>query len=314
MASFAHALLKFSGVTGAALRWQARRLPILMYHGLCPDEWAGEPWMPSYFTTVGRFTEQMRFLRERLCPMELVEAVRALEAKRLPRHAVAVTFDDGYANNVILAGPVLRDLDVPATVFVVTGHLSSGRLYNHDRLRLVRHWQRQAGEPPMALDLRASTVDTANRTLDPLWEKVGARLTSRQTESLRPMTWAELAGAPPVLHFGAHTVNHAILSRETDADAEREIAESVEELRARLGLPTGAFAYPNGQPADYTEREARVLRRLEVPCAVTTSPGRNDRATSVFHLRRFPITLGHDRAAFESELAGVRSGLARLAG
>ena len=94
MASFAHALLKYSGVTGAALRWQARRLPILMYHGLCPDEWAGEPWMPSYFTSLGRFTEQMRFLRERLCPMELVEAVRALAANRLPRHAAVVTFDE----------------------------------------------------------------------------------------------------------------------------------------------------------------------------------------------------------------------------
>jgi peptidoglycan/xylan/chitin deacetylase (PgdA/CDA1 family) len=166
----------------------------------------------------------------------------------------------------------------------------------------------------VTLDLRASTVHTANRTLDPLWEELGGRLTSRQTESLRPMTWAELAGAPPVLHFGGHTVNHAILSRETDADAEREIAQSVEERRARLRLPTGAFAYPNGQPADYTERETRVLRRLDVPCAVTTSPGRNDRATSILHLRRFPITLGHDGAAFESELAGVRSRLARLAG
>ena len=314
MASFAHALLKYSGVTGAALRWQARRLPILMYHGLCPDEWAGEPWMPSYFTTVGRFTEQMRFLRERLFPMELVEAIRALQANRLPRHAVAVTFDDGYANNVTLAGPVLRDLGMPATVFVATGHLATGRLYNHDRLRLIRQWQRQAGEAPVALDLRASTVLVANRTLDPLWEAVGGRLTSRQTESLRPMTWAELTGAPPVLHFGGHTINHAILSRETDADAEREIAESVEELRARLRLPAAAFAYPNGQPADYTEREARVLRRLDVPCAVTTSAGRNDSDTSIFHLRRFPITLGHDRAAFESELSGVRARLARLAG
>src|SRR4029453_9574616 len=181
MASFAHALLKYSGVTGAALRWQARRLPILMYHGLCPDEWAGEPWMPSYFTTAGRFSPQMRFFLARLRP---------LEANRLPRHAVAVTFDDGYANNLTLAGPVLRDLGIPATVFVATGHLASGRLYNHARLRLIRQWQRQDGELPAVLDLRATTVEVANRTLDPLWERFGARLVSRQTESLRPMTWA----------------------------------------------------------------------------------------------------------------------------
>lgn len=309
-----HELLKYSGVTALALRWQAGRLPILMYHGVCADALAGAPWMPSYFTAVEAFTQQMRFLKERCQPLDLLEAVAALEAGRLPRHAVVVTFDDGYANNVTLAGPILRDLGIPAVIFVATGHTATGELYNHDRLRLVRHWQRSDGAPPLSVDLRALSVGEADRTLAPHWERLRGGLTSDQRECLRPLTWAELAAAPSVLSWGAHTVRHALLSREEAAGAEREIVESVEELRARTGRSAIPFAYPNGQPADFTERDVTVLRRLGVPCAVTTSAGRNTRETSRYHLRRYPVTLGHTQAAFEAELAGIRQGLARLRG
>jgi peptidoglycan/xylan/chitin deacetylase (PgdA/CDA1 family) len=308
----AHALFKYSGVTALALRWQSGRLPIVMYHGVCPDGLAGEPWMPSYFTAIEPFRRQIRFLKDRCRPMDLLEAVRALEADRLPRGAVAITFDDGYANNVTLAGPILRDLGVPATVFVATGHTESGALYNHDRLRLVRQWQRSTAEAPLALDLRARSIAEADRALDPLWERFHARLTRDQRECLRPMTWAELRSAPPVLSWGAHTVRHAILSREDAHAAEREIGDSLEALRARCGGTAIPFAYPNGQPEDFTDRDVQILRRLDVPCAVTTSAGRNDRGTSRFHLRRFPVSLGHTQAAFEAELAGIRQGLASL--
>lgn len=309
-----HELLKYSGVTALALRWQARRLPILMYHGVCPDALAGAPWMPSYFTTVEAFTRQMRFLKGRCEPMDLLDAVAALAGDRLPRHAVVVSFDDGYANNVTLAGQILRDLGVPAVIFVATGHTATGDLYNHDRLRLVRHWQRSDGATPLPLDLRALSVVEADRALGPHWERLRDRLTPDQRECLRPLTWVELAAAPSVLSWGAHTVRHALLSREDAADAEREIVESVEELRARTGRAAIPFAYPNGQPGDFTDRDVAILRRLRVPCAVTTSGGRNTRDTSRYHLRRYPVTLGHTQAAFEAELAGIRQGLARLRG
>ncbi len=310
----AHVLFKYSGVTALARRWQSGRLPILMYHGVCPDDLAGAPWMPSYFTALGSFTRQMRFLKDCCRPMAVLEAVRALEVGQLPRGAVVVTFDDGYANNVTLAGPVLRDLGVPATVFVATGHTESGVLYNHDRLRLLRQWQRTAAEGPLALDLRNRSVAEADRALDPLWARFRGQLTHEQRECLRPMTWAELASAPPVLSWGAHTVRHAILSQEDAGAAEREIAGSLEALRARCGGPAIPFAYPNGQPEDFTDRDVQILQRLDVPCAVTTSAGMNDSDTSSFHLRRFPVTLGHTQAAFEAELAGIRHGLARLRG
>ena len=146
MASFAHALLKYSGVTGAAVRWQARRLPILMYHGLCPDEWAGEPWMPSYFTSLGRFTEQMRFLRERLCPMELVEAVRALAANRRHRHAAVVTFDGRLCEQCDPGPRRCSGILGYRRPHSWHGHLSSVGCTKPIALRLIRYWQRQAGE------------------------------------------------------------------------------------------------------------------------------------------------------------------------
>src|SRR5262245_41049481 len=86
--------------------------------------------------TPKHFAEQMEVLRKVSQPIGLSELVQCLKASSVPPKAVAVTFDDGYADNLYEARPILERYLIPATVFVCTGY--AGKEFWWDELdRLV---------------------------------------------------------------------------------------------------------------------------------------------------------------------------------
>jgi peptidoglycan/xylan/chitin deacetylase (PgdA/CDA1 family) len=72
------------------------------------------------------FAAQMEILARDRSPVSLAELVEGLRMRRLPGRAVAVTFDDGYADNLEVAAPILREYTIPATLFVATDLVDSG--------------------------------------------------------------------------------------------------------------------------------------------------------------------------------------------
>lgn len=117
----------------AARRFRKRfaRAPlILLYHRVADLE--SDPQLLS--VTQSHFAEHLHILRQHARPMELREMVRALRENNLPRKAVVVTFDDGYADNLYNAKPLLERYDIPATVYVSSGYVDTGREFVHDTL------------------------------------------------------------------------------------------------------------------------------------------------------------------------------------
>ena len=94
---------------------------IFMYHRVA--ETICDPWGIS--VPPARFREQLEHLRADWTILAMDELVAALEAQALPRHAAALTFDDGYADNALVAKPILEDYGIPATMFLTTGSLGS---------------------------------------------------------------------------------------------------------------------------------------------------------------------------------------------
>lgn len=129
---------------------------IVMYHRVGDPDL--DPW--SLHVTPKNFQEQMEVLRQYAKPIGLRELAQAHQDGEIPERAVAVTFDDGYADNLYNAKPILERYDIPATFFIATGHLGKERKFWWDELQ---HLLLQPGKLPEKL-----TINTDGTSLT--WE------------------------------------------------------------------------------------------------------------------------------------------------
>jgi peptidoglycan/xylan/chitin deacetylase (PgdA/CDA1 family) len=278
-----------------------QRLSILIYHRVMPVH---DPMRPAE-PTVQEFDSQMRIVREYFSPLPLIEAVDRLHSGTLPEGAVCVTFDDGYADNETYAMPVLRKYGIPATVFISTGFLNGGRMWNDTVIEVLRDsgdslldlrnlglgcYPRDTPEQRLlAVDHILGTIkhrDPGERlSLVTEIEKLGGKLlpqdlmlTDTQVQSL----------ARNEVSIGAHTVNHPILSSIESTVARAEIADSKAYLQALLQKEVEVFAYPNGRPnLDYDVEHRDLVSELGFKAAVSTHWGVSTEQSDIYQLPRF---------------------------
>jgi peptidoglycan/xylan/chitin deacetylase (PgdA/CDA1 family) len=106
-----------------------RKALVLCYHKIhesCLD--------PRLCVTPSHFAEHLEVLRQRARPARLQRLTQALLDENLPDRTVVVTFDDGYADNLYSAKPLLERYDIPATVFVIAGYIGHTRAFWWDEL------------------------------------------------------------------------------------------------------------------------------------------------------------------------------------
>src|SRR4029077_3069692 len=142
---------------------------ILMYHSISrgrPDPWdlCVEPDL---------FAEQVELLRDRYHVMSLAELRNALSQDEPLTRAVVLTFDDGYRDNLLVAKPLLERHEVPATVFVTTAYVGSGRDFWWDELEAVCASSGLESRPLWEELLSLSQEERFDR-LDALWVSTGA--------------------------------------------------------------------------------------------------------------------------------------------
>ena len=302
----------FSKTGGDKLVWRldSNRLRILCYHGICQDNLAKEPWLPQYFVTASAFEKQLQYLARNSRVLPLREAVDRLRHGSLPPRCVSLTFDDGYANNLEMAYPLLRKYDMPATIFLSSAYIESGEFFPFLKLKLI---QLDSGVDlavsPLA-NYKTAALDQVDRTAARWWPQVYARLSEAQRQTLRPMTVEEVKGADMrLIDFGPHSHTHCILGNESVERRRNEIQISIAKVAQWTGRPVSVFSFPNGQRGDFDEADKAVLRAQGIQAAVTGIGGANNSRTEPLELKRYPVALYHDDAGFRAEVTGFRSAL-----
>jgi peptidoglycan/xylan/chitin deacetylase (PgdA/CDA1 family) len=250
------------------------------------------------------FGERLFWLRSWFNVLPLGEAVAALARGALPERALAITFDDGYADNVTVALPILRQLGLHATFFVAAGFLDGGVMWNDVVIEAVR-----AAQSPLdlsglglgrhAIDSSASrraTIKTILAALKyrPLAERQAmtqriAAISGAAHPANLMMTSEQLRElAAEGMGVGGHTMTHPILAQLDDAAARREIADGRDALAAIVRQPITLFAYPNGKPnVDYRAVHVQMAKTLGFAAAVSTAWGAARTGDTLHELPRF---------------------------
>ena len=298
----------------------SRRLLVLAWHNVEPTSFFHGT---SPAAARRAFERQIGFVRRWANVVPLRPALADLAAGRpLPPRAVALTFDDGYLDNLTVVAPLLRAADVPATFFLVTGFLSGDERAWWEELGWVFE-QATAAElrwgghtfhtsAPRARRAALGVVADSLKTVDSRHrreaiDELRARLSpTGPAPARRFMDWDEAGELLRQGHdIGAHTCGHPILSREDPSVQLRELVESRQQLSARFQRPVDVLAYPNGQPPDYSEETVRLVREAGYAFAVTTRRRRAGAATAPLEVPRLVMTPELDARQVLSKGFGV---------
>lgn len=289
----------------ASPRGRSGRLSVLVLHRVLPGP---DPLYPEAIDAA-RFRQMCHWLLSLFMVLPLDVAVQRMREGSLPERALAITFDDGYADNCEVAMPILQSLGMPATVFVTTGFLNGGCMWNDIVIESFRRTSYDSAnlddllpEPGLKtlrlaapMDRRGALESVINAVkylvagqrlavVNRIAERLGVTLPSNLM-----MTSAQvLALRKGGLQVGAHTVSHPILTTLSTDEARREMQDSKNFLEQLLGERVGLFAYPNGKPGqDFDSRSVALAQEIGFDAAVTTAPGAASSLTDPYQLPRF---------------------------
>ncbi len=288
-----------------------RRVMIVSYHRVVAD-FTGElqrsiPGLLISQETFRRHLEEASAAGYELTTLD--HALDVLAGRRAAkRDLFVVTFDDGYRDVCRYAAPVLRQMGVPATIYLPTGLIGTDGRFQHDRLFHLLRQMVQTGARPIyeamppaaavllepifqrrrsmsaALDdfIAEHPLETLEAVIQSLTQQVGAR--DAVPEQGEVMGWDEVrALAADGFEIGAHTVHHAVLTLLPPERVDWEIGESKRVIEAAIGRPVRHFAYCNGW---YSDVVIEALRRHGFRSAVTTEDLPNVIGSDPFTLKR----------------------------
>jgi peptidoglycan/xylan/chitin deacetylase (PgdA/CDA1 family) len=202
-----------------------------------------------------------------------------------------VTIDDGYRDAYEIALPIFAEMEVPATLFVVTDFVDGKSWIWTD---IARFLMLRAEDGDLAVEINGKTInsslngrssrigaagkinselkklalDERDRILAEIADGLGVSVPDRPTEEFSAIDWSQAREMDSAwISIGSHTVSHPILPHVADEGLAQELSLSREVLSEKLGREIKTFCYPNG---DAASREFAAAKSAGYSVAVTT--------------------------------------------
>jgi len=286
----------------------SRNVAILRYHAVCGAE--GYPYAdPHLCVSPSAFEEHVSYLSANYEVLPLPEIVwRLRENKPLPANTVALTFDDGYADN-LAAARILHRYGASGTFYLTARCINDGEPFWPSEIRYL-----VGGIPDGTLTLtapgeqfelpcsnpaeRAATLTRITQMMKaypiPVRETLREQLRAAARNVQMPrimLTWDEVNEMAKLgMTIGAHTLTHANLPSAGLVDATAEIKGSKRVLERHVGQDVTMFSYPNGgAEAYFTPELEKVVARAGFDAATTSRNGFAAAGCNLYAIKRVQV-------------------------
>ncbi len=296
----------------------------LMYHGIVPDDYPIESWL---LVKESNFRKQLEYIKKHWEVVH-IEAYMKSEFNTYRPKAI-LTFDDGYQNTYSVVYPILKDLNLPCTLYVITDFIGTNDLFWFDKViyALQKKSIRSLDLSKLCYELdkynfddigkkrwrRIKTILTRIKKLGPeKVEEVAQKIfesvnpDTLQLNLLMPLTKLQIIemAKTGLVEIGTHTAHHEILTDLTIEQAEQTIIRSMETVNKIIGKYPTHFCYPNG---NYSEEILELIKRFNFDSAMSV---RNDfinpKNFKKYEIPRISVGVFDSIHLFKAKVSGFR--------
>jgi len=307
-----------------------KKLLVVAYHGVTTSTYDPPIWTQL---PVNTFRRQIEFLAKNYHILSLSELTCYIDnCKPIPDGCALITLDDGLKNNYTVAYPVLKEFNVPATMFLVVDYVNTEKYFWFDELLfLLKNLNFKNSKlknlfRDMKLDIVASDLWKQYWRLVEYLKKLPKKERVHILDRFRIESDADMNSVSHdfgmlswhqvqemlesgLIEFGVHSASHEILSTLRPTEFSAEILQPQAKLSRKLNRNIVSFCYPNGRPhEDYHAGHIRYLRKCGYHCAFTLKASLNSQIWQhSFEIAR--MTVGNDFSSHNDYFRLKTSGL-----
>lgn len=291
------------------------RLAIFLFHGVIKKNIYRIRNYTNKHIETSVFEQCVKSLSSMGHAMSMDDVLASMSSgESLPCNSFAITFDDGFENNLSEAAPILKKYNVPACFYVTSGFIEKNGMSWIDQIELclerfspkelIMPWQTK----PYNLDgielersflnevrknVKGSRDINPNEIVQIIYDQCGEKVIASNDDPLdQKLTWAQVhqLSRDPLFTVGAHTHTHPILGYLNRAQMKVEIDTPIEMLKSKANISeVRHFSYPEGFQGSFTEETIKLLKAQGVVCSPTAIEGINEAGSDPFHLFRIMV-------------------------
>ena len=213
---------------------------------------------------------------------------------KIPKNAALLTFDDGYSDFYTNAFPLLKKYEIPAAVFLVSGHVGTRKPFWWDEIISCIYNTGAKEFEGFKLEYLDGKSEFIRQLLIRFTEiNEGEKL--RRIESLKKalsgeriigenLHWSEILEMKDRgIYFGSHSISHPVLTKISESDMRTELVRSKIHIERKIKEDVRLFAYPNGI---HSEKVKGALKKAGYVAAFTASESTSNLYGDMFGIGR----------------------------